>query len=122
MLVRYPLRLKNNALIRIRCMCDARCCESMRFSGEKQRLAVSEEQIERFKRIAVDGTSLSGGRECGRKACWCSGQEGMHGAGHCTATRCMTRRWQGSILDGDSARKIIEGSRHVTEVTDGSVL
>ena len=34
---------------------DARYRESMIFSGEKQRLAVCEEQIERFRRIAVDG-------------------------------------------------------------------
>ena len=35
--------------------CDARYRESMIFSGEKQRSAVIEEQIERFRRIAVDG-------------------------------------------------------------------
>ena len=34
---------------------DARYRESMIFSGQKQRLAVSEEQMERFRRIAVDG-------------------------------------------------------------------
>ena len=30
------------------------------FSGEKQRLAVSEEQIERFRRIAMDGEGSRG--------------------------------------------------------------
>ena len=34
---------------------DARYRESMVFIGEKQRLVVSEEQMERFRRIAVDG-------------------------------------------------------------------